>query len=631
MRIAWPESRFLLHRRAHSIEAVAENARFTDSPRRRAQLAQTLKALALSRRLPLYLALLSAVLVAPSLFTGFQLDDYAHRFCILGNAGSDALCPSPLEPFAIATGQADFMHRSIEHGFSPFWAYSGLIIRFMRPLAGLSHYVDYHLFPNSPAIMHAESIAWLAAAIFFATLFYRATIGVGTVSMGAAFALAVDHVHGVPVGWIANRNAVMSACLATAALVLYERSTRRPSPRTTLGGVACLLLGFLCGEIALGAWAYLVAHALVLDRRSPGARARGLLPYAGVTIAWRTAYSLLGYGAYGSAIYLDPGREPLAFLRALPSRIPLLVQGLFGFPMAESFYFTTPTLARIGLVCAVCFCFALVVAFARLSRLDPLARFWALGCALSLFSACSAVPHNRLLFFPSLGAMGLLAVAVDAFSKNDARLPTGIARKVSQLVVALSGGLHVFVSPLLLPLAACTVALTHTIADRAIPSAIAAMTDVPHQDLVIVSAPEYYVGEFAPFIEQAAGRPAPEKLRILSIGAVTMHAERLDAHTLELTYDHGLLEDVPLRLHRDAEHPMKAGDTIELDGLRIVVTRVTDDGRPAVATFTFAEPLDAPKLKWVIWQKDHFVPFSPPQKDGEVVDIPAARNEFVFG
>jgi hypothetical protein len=631
MRSTWPDSRFVFHRRARAPESTNRESSSATPPSLRAHLAQRFSSLAVSPRLSAYLALLAAVLVAPSLFVGFQLDDYAHRFCSLRSTGAEAICPTSLSLFTVATGRPEVMHRAIENGLAPFWAYGGLVIDFLRPLSAFTHFVDYHLFPGSPAVMHAENIAWFAGSIFFATLFYRSMMGVGLVSAAAAFAFAVDHVHGLPAGWIANRNAVMGAFFGTVALVAYERTTRRPSLRTTAVATTSLVLGLLSGEIALGAWAYLLAHALVLDRRSFRERALALAPYAMATLAWRAVYSATGHGAVGSSLYVDPVREPLAFLSVLPSRLPLLLQGVFGFPPAESSFFATPALERVGLLGAVAFSVALVVAFGKLAWRDRSARFWAVGMSLSLLSVCSAVPHNRLLYFPSLGGIGLLAVTIDAFTRNDARLPTGMARGVSQLVVKLSGGLHAFVSPLLLPLAACTVWLTHTVADRAIPSALATMTDVAHQDLILVSAPENYVAEYLRLVRRAEQKSEPDRLRLLSVGSVAMRARRIDAHQLELTYDHGLVESMPLRLYRNAAHPMAAGDTIRLEGLTIVVTRVTRDGRPATATFTFAEPLDSPRLRWAIWQSDHFVAFVPPANDGDVVDIAPARSEFTLG
>ena len=630
MRLVWPDSRFFFHRRARSLDSVRPKARTESTSTSPAHLAQRLAALSESQRLPLCLALLSAVLVAPSLFIGFQLDDFAHRFCTLRTPESSALCPDTLSPFTIATGHPETMRRAIELGLAPFWSWSNLLIHFFRPLSGLSHTIDYHLFPNSPALMHAENIAWLAGAVFFATLLYRRTMGVGTASAAAAFVLAVDHVHGVPVGWIANRNAVMAACLGTAAIVAYERSTRSPSFRTTLAGVSSLLLGLLSGELALGAWAFLLAHALVLDRRRPIERMKGLLPYAAMTVAWRAVYSLTGHGALGSSMYVDPMHEPLAFLRALPERLPLLLQAAFSLPPAEAGYYTTSTLARVGYWGAVLFAVSLVIAVGRFAVRSRVGLFFALGTALSLVSICTAVPHNRLLFFPSLGAMGLLAVLIDAYTRNDERLPTGLERKISQGVIGIAGGLHAFVSPILLPFAACTVALTHSVQDRAIPSAIATMTDVPHQDLVILSAPELYSAEYVRLVQRAHGKPEPEKLRVLGVGSVKAHARRLDAHTLAVSWDGGLVQEDALQLYRSSAHPMKPGDRVALDGLDIVVTEVTSDGRPAAATLRFAERLDSPKLRWVVWENDHYVPFTPPDRDGAVADIARAESPYIL-
>jgi hypothetical protein len=329
-------------------------------------------------------------------------------------------------------------------------------------------------------------------------------------------------------------------------------------------------------------------------------------------------------------LYLDPAREPLVFLRLLPERLPLLLLGTFGFPPAEGASLTTPGLARLGVAASILFTLSICVAFGKLVRSDRQARFWATGMALSLLPACAAVPHNRLLYFPSLGGMALLAILIDAFAKQDARLPQGVARGISRTFAALSGGLHAFVSPLLLPLAACALTLTDSIAEHDIPSAVANMSDVAHQDLIMVTAPEYYVGTYVRAVLRDAGKPEPARVRLLSVGSVGIQARRLDAHTLELTYD-GLLAPAPMRLFRSSRHPMTAGDEVKLDGLSIEVTRVTSDGRPAAARFTFAEPLDSPRLHWVTWQKDHFVKFSLPPADGAVVVVPRAVSGFTIG
>jgi hypothetical protein len=44
----------------------------------------------------------------------------------------------------------------------------------------------------------------------------------------------------------------------------------------------------------------------------------------------------------------------------------------------------------------------------------------------------------------------------------------------------------------------------------------------------------------------------------------------------------------------------------------IEVTDLTDDGRPAEATFRFRTPLDDPSLRWIEMTPTGYRPFTPP-------------------
>jgi hypothetical protein len=186
-------------------------------------------------------------------------------------------------------------------------------------------------------------------------------------------------------------------------------------------------------------------------------------------------------------------------------------------------------------------------------------------------------------------------------------------------------------SPVLLPLAALNVFVTRSITDEAVPSAIRELSDPPRQELVMVTAPEYYSGTFPRLMLRLEGRPEPMRQRLLSVGPVAIEARRLDEHRLELTYRDGLLAPVLTRLYRGEKDPMAPGDRVTLDGLTIEVTKVTADGRPLVAVFAFEKPLSSPDLRWVVWEKDRFVKFTPPSSDGAVTHIEPARSSFEIG
>ena len=180
--------------------------------------------LIVSPRLPLLLGLLSVALVSPSLFIGLHLDDYIHRDCGLELPGSREICRSYLSLFTIIPGVPRLTHQLMEDGFAPWWTNENLRVAFMRPVTSFTHRLDYLLFPDSPVLMHLQSALWLGAAVLVATLLYRRVMGVGLLSAAAAFAFAVDHVHAMPVSWIANRNALIGAFFGTAALVSYVKS-----------------------------------------------------------------------------------------------------------------------------------------------------------------------------------------------------------------------------------------------------------------------------------------------------------------------------------------------------------------------------------------------------------------------
>lgn len=95
---------------------------------------------------------------------------------------------------------------------------------------------------------------------------------------------------------------------------------------------------------------------------------------------------------------------------------------------------------------------------------------------------------------------------------------------------------------------------------------------------------------------------------------------RPDAHTLVIRS-----EDRPFlrkfnRLLRSERHPMSLGERVELTGLMIEVTDLTEDGWPAEASFRFAVPLEDPSLRWLQWKAGVFVPFTPPAV-GERVEL----------
>ena len=128
----------------------------------------------------------------------------------------------------------------------------------------------------------------------------------------AAFALllyAIDDAHGATLGWIANRNALVSATLALPALSAHARAVSTGKARWA--APLWVLLGLCAGETAFCIIGYLFAYALHLDKRPTRTRVLSLAPYVLLFVGHRALYHAFGLGSYGSSAYHEPLREPM--------------------------------------------------------------------------------------------------------------------------------------------------------------------------------------------------------------------------------------------------------------------------------------------------------------------------------
>jgi len=124
------------------------------------------------RRLPLALAVLSMLLAAPALRLGLQSDDYVLWMELSDPPPAPEWARSPWRAFAFFGDEAT-VRRAIDSGVVPWWTTLALRLAFFRPLAGLTHWLDFRLWPGQPWLMHLQSLLWCGAAIAVATALYR--------------------------------------------------------------------------------------------------------------------------------------------------------------------------------------------------------------------------------------------------------------------------------------------------------------------------------------------------------------------------------------------------------------------------------------------------------------------------
>ncbi|MFQ5807753.1 MAG: hypothetical protein ACE5I3_15005, partial [Phycisphaerae bacterium] len=355
-----------------------------------------------------------------------------------------------------------------------------------------------------------------------------------------------------------------------------------------------------------------------------------------------------GYAAAGSGWYLDPGTGPLQFLRAFADRAPALLAWQWLVP-ADLEWALSPKTAHVLWLATSGFLLIVAAALTPLLRRDPVARFWALGMALSVLPACTAYPDERLLFFVGAGGIGLLAQFIAAVLRNVNRLPSLTWRRlpVHALCVVLVI-IHLCLAPVTLARKAESFKKFGVAAVRpaaSLPSDPAA----GFQTTLIVSTPSYSTFAYCALTRLLYGGPYLSRTLVLGSGGQPIEIHRPDKRTLllrpeggflarlggrgpsgeleQLLFDQRCVMQSLDRMYRDTT-PMTIGQRIGLMGVTVEITAVTDDGRPSEAAFRFAFALENPLFRWLQWKDGAYVPFEPPAV-GERVTLPAATLPFI--
>ncbi len=557
---------------------------------------------------------------------------------------------SPAELFVFVEGDEAANRWAMKMGMLPWWSHEGLRLAFFRPVTGLTHWLDYQLWPRFPSLMHLHSLVWLGGVVLVATLFYRRMLPSAGVAGLAALLFAVDDAHGLPAAWLANRNALIGVFFGLLTLVAHDRWRRNGWRVGAILAPLALLLGLLSKESTLAAGAYLIAYALFLDRGTRVGRLCSLVPCTFTCVVWWATYKWLGYGAVGSGWYIDPGADPAQFATLVAARAPLLLAWQWLVPSDLQWTFSPQTTYLMWLL-ALGFLVIIAMALAPLLKRDALARFWAMGMVLSVLPACAAYPADRLLFFVGIGGMGLLAQFVSAVWQKVDRPPIrawgsargGPARALCAVLVFIHLGMA--------PVALARTSGHFKIYGRALARAAASLpsdTAARFQTVLIVSTPTYAVFTYSALMRLLYGEPYLSRTLVLGSGSRPLEIHRPDERTLLIRPAGGFL--APLggsppgremaqvlfdqrcafrtldRLYRD-HSPMTIGQRIKLLGVTAEITALTADGRPAEAAFRLGMKLETPLFRWLRWEDGEYVPFVLPAV-GETLTLPAATVSY---
>jgi len=389
----------------------------------------------------------------------------------------------------------------------------------------------------------------------------------------------------------------------------------------------CLLASVLASEGGVGTFAYLLAYEIALATGRARKRVLALAPAVAVTVLWRVVYDLQGYGADGGGFYVDPVREPLAYLVAVYQRAPFLLAGQWLASPPELHSLVSSHVQRF-----LCLVLAVPVVLIPLG-LRPLFRgrrrmwFWLVGMHGAVLPVCAAIPMARGMLFVALGGFGLIAECLGIWFGGDDREPRP-SRPGPVLGVLLTLLLLVH-----LPLAAATRAgaykvnakMTKWLNKATVMHLLGQLP--PDQDLVVVNAPNPAALLQDPFRAATEGKIPPSGLRMLAPGYGPLEIVRAGprrlivrslsdsllecppTHRIDPVYFARRLSDV-----KDSGRSLKVGQRIALPRMTVEVLATGPRGTPSEALFAFDKVLEDRTLLWLYWNwgHRHFVIFRPP-------------------
>ncbi len=544
--------------------------------------------------------LLAFGLSLPFCVSGLFLDDYMHWYLLEG------LTPAMGDRwhlFTFAGGGPERMTPYLVDGPFPWWTSLQLHFAFFRPFTALVANVEHLLWGSNAVLMHLHSIAWYVALVAVATRLFGRAFGAVAVASLASVLFALDDVHALVAGWVANRNATIASVPALLAVLAHLRwrddGWRWGLPLSLLAAA----VGLAGGEVAIGGLAYLGAWELT---RGPGGWTRrlgALVPMGLLGVLYVAVYKWTGSGAHGSGIYADPLNETGKYLEQFGPKLLTLLGAQFLGTTAD--FWLALEAIRPALVAAGVLAVLLVGALLRAvwSGLDPAqqsgVRWMAVGGALSTLPVLATFPLNRLLLMPSVGGAAMTAVLLLAGWRSAKRWVRWSIRLlfVTTVVGGLFGWLATFVGTSLGGWVMRHGPLETTVPDAALGGRVFAF-----------AAPDPSALMYPAVVRRLDGKPPARSWVTLTFAPFPTKLTRVDERVVDMELVGGrMLGTLFEQLFRSDQEPLEVGARVKLTGALVEVTEA-EAGRVGRLRITFDEPPESGFFTFVRWDGDVMSP-----------------------
>jgi hypothetical protein len=578
------------------------------------------------RYLSVILAVGAIVVMLPALKTGLVADDLVQRAVEFRPGQLPAHLRDvgvPPDSGSLSTVLHDLfpgitrLASAKSYGALPWWAPDDLKLGLWRPVTAFTHWLDYRLFPDSPALMHAQNIAWFAATVLLVSVIYRKLMGTGWAAGLAALLFLLDVYLYFPVMFVANRGFIISLCFGL--LCFYEHHQWRSAKSRTgcVWSALFLALSLFANEGGASTLAFILAYALVLEPGSFRRRALTVLPSILVIVLWRAIYNLGGFGVFHVGLYIDPANEPLAFAKVMIPRTFTLLGGQLTGVAPELLFAIKPSFQPAVIAFYGVFVVMALAVFLPWVRRDKIAAFWFVAMVLAVIPSATVAPISKNLGFVAVGAYGLIASFTAALFTRPPELPGPSAyRTIARVTCVLLLLIHVpgAIAGRILMVEATgpvlNVVRSFVNTDQS--------SNMENKDVIIINAPCSFTLAYTPFYKAYQQEPLPRTLRTLVPGCTGFDVQRTDDRTLVIqsrTSDIFSCDDVgPAHVAYVMSAcnvaigvpRSKKGDRHDLGGFTVEVLDSSAADMATRVAFRFDRSLDSPEFHWLWWDWQNF-------------------------
>lgn len=366
------------------------------------------------------------LLYGRSLGWGFVIDDARH-LSLLEDYHQSRRASLGLYKFLVSDEEN---RQARKLGWFPWWVGDDLRYQHWRPVSEAVLYAQFATWGRSPLGYRVVGLALYALGVLSVLAFFRIISRDEKLARWATLVFAVMAGHAIPAVFISAQSDVLALSLIAGCLALAASFVRS-------GGWPSIAVCVVLYALALGTKeaclpvCVLPALFSMMPWERPGARTRALAATAVlllVGLVWLGCYASGGFGANTLAM-LDPLRDPVTYLAALPGRAVVLLSSLVIPLNPFAFYLRPRGEPYIYVYCAIGLS-ALILLIRSVWRHDRGRRGVApmlLWMAPFIPLLVCTVPDDRIMVLPSIGFAFVVGAWITRGPTDGRRHRSGLA------------------------------------------------------------------------------------------------------------------------------------------------------------------------------------------------------------